>query len=139
MQMQKTTMRRVGALTVKPLAWAICACLSGSVLALPVGPQVVAGNAAISQVGNQLTIQNSTNAILNWQKFGIAANEIVRFQQPSASSAVLNRVVGPDPSQLYGQLFSNGKVWLINPAGILVGPGARIDTAGFVASTLGVS
>jgi len=126
----------------RALAFAVAAIFEGAafpVLALPSGPQVVAGTANISQVGNQLTINNSAGAILDWQKFGIGANELVRFNQPSASSAVLNRVVGVDPSVLLGQLSSNGRVWLVNPTGILVGQGARIDTAAFVASTLNIA
>ena len=131
MKRSKTMLRR---LTV-----AVSACFATSAFALPTGPAVVNGAASVSQNGNVLSVTNSNGAILNWQKFGIAANEAVRFNQSSASSSVLNRVVGPDPSQIYGQLTSNGRVWLINPAGILVGPGGRIDTAGFVASTLNVS
>jgi len=38
-----------------------------------------------------------------------------------------------------GQLQSNGRVYLINPNGITIGAGARIDTAGFVASSLKLS
>jgi len=110
--------------------------LTGTGHANPLGPQVVAGTAAFVQTPNTLTITNSNNAILNWQQFNIAANEAVRFNQLSATSSVLNRVIGNDPSAIYGQLSSNGRVWLINPAGILVGPNARIDTAGFVGSTL---
>ncbi|HEX8989931.1 MAG TPA: GLUG motif-containing protein [Rhodocyclaceae bacterium] len=112
---------------------------SCAALALPSGGQAVSGTASIGQAGSTMTVTNSANAILNWQKFGIDAGETVRFLQPSASSAVLNRVVGPDPSAIYGLLQSNGKVWLINPNGIMVGPAGRIETAGFVASTLGVS
>ena len=107
------------------LAAALAACFAGSALALPVGPQVVAGTATLTQAGNALTIQNSASAILDWQRFGIAAGESVRFIQPSVSSSVLNRVLGNAPSQLLGQLSSNGRVWLVNPAGILVGPGAK--------------
>src|SRR5688572_37998 len=59
-----------------------------------------------------------------------------QFIQQSATSSVLNRVVGADISQIHGQLLSNGRVFLINPAGILIGAGAVIDTAGFVGSTL---
>jgi hypothetical protein len=36
-------------------------------------------------------------------------------------------------------LSSNGRVWLVKPACIMVGPSGRIDVAGFVASTLHVS
>ncbi|MCX7178256.1 MAG: filamentous hemagglutinin N-terminal domain-containing protein, partial [Proteobacteria bacterium] len=104
--------------------------------ALPTGPQIINGTAIFAQTGNTLSITNSNNAILNWQQFSLATSETVRFNQPSATSSVLNRVIGTDPSAIYGQLSSNGRVWLINPAGILVGPNARIDTAGFVGSTL---
>ena len=67
----------------------------------------------------------------------IKAGETTHFAQPSVSSAVLNRVLS-DPSAIYGTLSSNGRIWLINPAGIMVGAGGRIDTAGFVASTLNI-
>ena len=42
-------------------------------------------------------------------------------------------------SQILGQLLSNDKVFVINPNGIAIGDGARIDTAGFIASSLGMS
>src|SRR3990172_9212984 len=61
---------------------------------------------------------------------------MTRFIQQSAASAVLNRVVGQDPSSILGALQSNGRVFLINPNGIMFGAGAQIDVAGLVASTL---
>ena len=103
----------------------------------PLGATVVNGSAAISQSGNVLTVTNSNGAIINWNKFSIAAGETTHFSQPSASSSVLNRVMN-DPTVIYGTLSSNGHVWLVNPSGIMIGPGGRIDTAGFVASTLHV-
>ncbi len=123
---------------IRLLAAAIAICFVNASHAIPLGPQIAAGSASFNQAGNALTINNSRNAILNWQSFNVAANESVRFNQPSASSSVLNRVLANEPSALLGQLSSNGRVWLVNPAGILIGPGARIDTAGFVASTLNV-
>ncbi len=102
----------------------------------PTGAQVVHGMASLTQQGNTLSISNSPNAIINWQAFSINTGETTRFLQQSSTSAVLNRVVGTDPSQLLGQLTSNGHVFLINPNGVLVGQGARIDSASFVASTL---
>ncbi|MBP9712917.1 MAG: filamentous hemagglutinin N-terminal domain-containing protein [Sterolibacterium sp.] len=135
--------KSMSALSTQPrrLAVAIAAaCLVNLnvALAMPSGAQIAAGSAQFNPAGAVLNIHNSDRAILNWQSFNIGANETVRFHQASASSSVLNRVLGNDPSQLLGQLQSNGRVWLINPAGILVGAGARIDTAGFVASTLNV-
>ncbi|MBI4195447.1 MAG: filamentous hemagglutinin N-terminal domain-containing protein [Betaproteobacteria bacterium] len=103
----------------------------------PTGPQVVNGTVGFQRPNaGTLNVSNSPGAIINWQGFSIGASEVTRFIQQSSSSAVLNRVVGADISQLHGQLLSNGRVFLINPAGIIVGPGAVIDTAGFVASTL---
>jgi len=119
---------------------AIVACFAtADALALPVGAQVVNGAASIAQTGNVLTVTNSNGAIINWQQFNIDAGQTARFVQPSASSSVLNRVLANDPSVIFGNLTSNGKVWLVNPAGIFVGPGARIDVAAFVSSTLNVT
>jgi len=108
-----------------------------SCYAAPTGMSVVSGGA--TQLANSNTLQVNTTTqgtILNWQDFSIAAGETVNFNQPTAASTVLNRVLGSNPSQIYGQLSSNGQVWLINPSGILVGSTGRIDTAGFLASTL---
>ena len=108
-------------------------------LANPVGPQVVGGQADFATTGNTLTITNSPNTIINWQGFSINSNEVTRFVQQSAASGVLNRVVSQDPSAILGALQSNGRVFLINPNGILFGQEARIDVNGLVASTLGLS
>jgi filamentous hemagglutinin family protein len=118
---------------------AVAACfISTPVLSLPVNPTVVNGTAGFNQVGNVLTVTNSNGAIINWQKFSIQAGETTYFAQTSSSSSVLNRVLN-DPTAIYGTLSSNGRVWLVNPAGIMVGPGGKVDVAGFVASTLNIS
>ncbi|KQP35449.1 YDG domain-containing protein [Pseudorhodoferax sp. Leaf274] len=103
---------------------------------LPSGAVVAAGQAQIAVNGANMTVTNTANTILNWNSFSIGAQNAVRFQQPGAASQVLNRVTGNDPSQILGQLSSNGKVWLLNPNGVLFGQGARIDVAGLVTSTL---
>lgn len=125
--------------TLRAGAAAVAACFITGALANPTDPTVVNGTASFNQAGSVLTVTNSNGAVINWNSFSIAAGETTRFVQPSASSSVLNRVLGGDPSSIYGTLSSNGRVWLVNPAGILVGPGGRIDVAGFVASTLNIS
>lgn len=103
----------------------------------PTGAQVVSGSVTFTQpaVGT-LNIINSPGAIIKWKDFSIAPGEVTQFIQQSAASAVLNRVVGGNISEIFGSLVSNGQVYLINPSGILIGKGAVVDTAGFVASTL---
>ena len=115
-------------------------CVPVCLLANPSGPQVVHGQVSFTHPdANTLSIINSPGAIINWQSFGINPGEITQFIQQSANSAVLNRVIGQDPSALLGELQSNGQVYLVNPNGIVVGQNAVIDTAGFIASTLSIS
>ncbi len=120
------------------LGLAIAACF-GSAQANPVAPQVAAGQASFSQQGNVFTVANTPNTIINWRSFSIGADEVTRFVQQGAGSKVLNRISGQDPSRILGSLQSNGQVYLLNPNGVLFGPGARIDVQGLVASSLALS
>ncbi len=108
--------------------------------AAPAGGRVVAGDASIAQSGTATTIRQSTDRVaIDWQSFGIAANESVRFLQPSSSSIALNRILGQDPSVILGSLSANGQVFLLNPNGVLFGRGAQVDVGGLVASTLNLT
>jgi len=71
--------------------------------------------------------------------FSVGGSETVRFILPSAQSAILNRVTGDQASMINGQITSNGRVYLLNPNGILIGPNGRINTAGVVLSTLDIN
>lgn len=123
-----------------PLIMVALLVFSPPVLAAPQGGTVVSGSAAITQVDTTTNIDQSTNkAIINWQGFGIAANETVNFNQPSASAVTLNRVIGNEASVIDGALNANGQVFLVNSAGVLMGQGASVNTAGFVAGTLNIS
>ncbi|MFZ6720916.1 filamentous hemagglutinin N-terminal domain-containing protein [Undibacterium sp. Ji49W] len=108
-------------------------------MANPVGPQVVNGKVIFNKDGNLFTITNTPGAIINWQDFSINAGDITRFIQENSNSAVLNRVTGQNPSQILGALQSNGRVFLINPNGVLFGKGAQVDVNGLVVSSLGMS
>jgi filamentous hemagglutinin family protein len=117
----------------------IAGCFAGNAIANPLGPQVVNGQAGFINQGNTLSVTNTPGAIINWQSFSINPGELTRFIQQNPNSAVLNRIVGGDPSQILGALQSNGKVFLINPNGILFGQGAQVDVNGLVASSLNIS
>ncbi|MDO8277235.1 MAG: filamentous hemagglutinin N-terminal domain-containing protein, partial [Burkholderiaceae bacterium] len=108
--------------------------------ALPVGGVVAAGNAAISGGAGAMTVQQtSARAVINWQGFSIGNGESVRFVQPDSSAVALNRVLGSDPSNILGSLSANGRVFLVNPNGILFGPSAQVNVGGLVASTLNLT
>ncbi|MCB1233237.1 MAG: filamentous hemagglutinin N-terminal domain-containing protein, partial [Verrucomicrobiae bacterium] len=107
----------------------------------PTGGMVVNGAIEIGDgLGGQLSIsQASQKGIINWEDFSIGAGEVTQFLQPSADSSTLNRVISGNPSAIQGALKANGKIFVINPNGIMVGPGGSIDVAGLVMSTLDVS
>jgi filamentous hemagglutinin family protein len=108
--------------------------------ALPTGGSVVAGAASISQSGNTMNIQQSSNrAVINWSSYNVAANAQVNYVQPSSSSVTLNRVIGTTPSQIDGAIRANGQVIFSNPNGITFGKGAQVDAAGVIATTLHIS
>src|SRR5947207_6708377 len=108
----------------------------------PTGGTVVGGNrnGTINGSGTGVTTinQNGNRVIINWQDVSIGSGEITRFIQPSANSWALNRVISANPSLIYGSLQANGHVLVLNQNGILVGAGGKIDTKGFVASTLDI-
>ena len=77
------------------VAWA----LDVAVDQLPVGGSVVAGEAAISQSGVNMNIDQSTQRVaIDWQSFNVGSNAGVNFNQPSSSSVALNRVLDGDPT-----------------------------------------
>ncbi|MBI2307751.1 MAG: filamentous hemagglutinin N-terminal domain-containing protein [Rhodocyclales bacterium] len=107
---------------------------------LPAGATVINGTVTMSNPAtNQLQVTNTPGAIINWNSFSIGSAALVNFQQQSAASAVLNRVTGSGGSEIYGQLSSNGRVFLINTNGILFGAGSRVDVSGLIASTRDIS
>ena len=109
-------------------------------LALPKQPVINGGQASIVMGTNSMTVQQKTDKVsINYQGFDIAAHEQVNFQQPSSSSIALNRVEGNNPSNIFGVLQSNGQVFLVNPNGIVFGPGSYVNVGGLVASTLNVN
>jgi filamentous hemagglutinin family protein len=108
--------------------------------AAPTGGVVAAGGATISGSPSAMTISQSTqNTAINWQGFSIGNGEAVNFVQPNSSAVALNRVLGPDPSTILGNLSANGKVFLVNPSGVLFGANSQVNVGGLVASTLQIS
>ncbi|GGE52126.1 hypothetical protein GCM10007421_28200 [Halopseudomonas oceani] len=126
-----------------PTALAIAISLSAANLHaadLPTGGNIVGGSGSISQAGNSLNVQqNSDKLITNWDSFDIGAGHTVNFYQPGSNSVALNRVIGEDASAIYGNLNANGKVFLVNPNGVLFGQGAAVNVGALVASTLSLS
>lgn len=108
--------------------------------ARPAGGMVVAGGASISQTAAATTVAQSTQrAAIDWRSFDIGASHAVQFQQPGASAVVLNRVTGPDPSQIAGRIQANGQVVITNQSGVVFHQGAQVEAAGLIVSAAGIA
>ncbi|MFU6985129.1 GLUG motif-containing protein [Pseudomonas paraeruginosa] len=110
--------------------------------ALPSDGKIINGQGGMhtSTDGKHLTIdQQSQKLITQWNGFDIAGDESVRFNQPNSTAVALNRVVGTNGSQILGKLDANGKVFLVNPNGVVFGKTAQVNVGGLVASTLDIS
>lgn len=113
---------------------------SAQAQALPTGGAVAAGSATVATTSNTLTVtQTSQNVVLNWSSFSIGTGNSVVYIQPDSNAVALNRVTGQDASSILGNLTSNGKLFLVNPHGVLFGRDAMVNVGGLVASTLDIS
>ena len=78
---------------------------------------------------------SANNQILNWVSFNVTAADTINYILPSTTSSILNNVTGGS-STIAGALNSNGNVYLLNPAGIVISKTANINVGGFYASTV---
>ena len=98
---------------------------------------VTHGSASITGEGSDsLTItQSSDRAFIEWDSFSVGAGERVDFHQPSSQSVTANKVVGTDPSEIFGQISATGKLIILNGNGVVFGADSVIDAAAFIATT----
>jgi len=125
----------------RSVAWLVSVMLAAaSASAAPLGGRVEAGSAVISQARSATTIRQTTDrAIMSWGDFSSAAGESITFLQPGPGAVALNRVTGSAPSLLNGSLVANGRVFILNPNGVVFGSTAQVNVGGLLASTLSMS
>jgi filamentous hemagglutinin family protein len=78
------------------------------------------------------------NLFQSFSDFNVAEGSRVFFANPIGVDNILTRVTGGKPSNIFGTLgvVGNANLFLMNPRGILFGPGARLDISGsFTATT----
>lgn len=78
--------------------------------------------------------------VINWNNFDIGAGATTEFHQlGGTTSAVLNRIYDGEMTGINGTLLANGRVFIVNPAGVMFGGGAVVNVAQLVASSLSIS
>ena len=84
-----------------------------------------------------LTVGN--NLFHSFQHFNLAVDNSATFGGPSTIANVITRVTGGAPSSLDGTLnctIPNADFYFVNPAGVVLGPNARVNVSGaFALST----
>ncbi len=102
------------------------------------GPRVVLGGPDVT-VGADLGQTRGANLFHSFQRFNIDTGGRVTFTGPDGIKNVISRVTGGERSAIDGTLASaveGANFYLLNPAGVLFGPNARLDVKGsFHAST----
>jgi filamentous hemagglutinin family protein len=121
---------------LRPLLFAAALLSVCSTQAAPQSPTIRTGAASVSSGASTVINQSTPTLAIDWASFDVSATESVRFNQPSVSSVALNRVTGGSPSSIFGRIDANGKIILVNSAGILFGKTAQVNTGAFFASTL---
>src|ERR1043166_4587337 len=100
----------------------------GVAIAGPTGGQITGGTGPI-------TTPDGTPTNINWQDFSIQQGETVNFYQPGSTSVAINRVIGGVPSYLAGALNANGRVFILNSAGITFTGTSQVNVGALLATT----
>ncbi len=104
------------------------------------------GQSVSNGITDVTVTQTSSVASLTWQTFNIGAHTKLIFNQSaggaqSNSWVAINTVDDPsaNPSTILGEISAPGKVYILNPNGILFGAGSQLNVGGLVASTASIA
>ncbi len=76
---------------------------------------------------------SGTNLFHSFQQFNINTDESATFRGPGSVKNIISRVTGGDSSRINGTLRStipDAALYLLNPSGVMFGPGASLDISG---------
>ncbi len=114
---------------------------------LPGRAQILAApdgtNTTVNQAGNNFSItggtQTGSNLFHSFQQFGLNQGQAANFLSSPAIANILGRVTGGSASLINGEIRvsgGNANLYLMNPAGIVLGASASLNVPGsFIATT----
>ncbi len=124
-------------LSVLVLCTALCMIGAAQVLT-NITPDGTLGT-AVTRSGNVYDITGGTrpgngpNLFHSFDRFNVGTGDTARFSGPAGIDHILSRVTGGSQSRIDGQLqvgIAGANLFLLNPAGVLFGPNAKLDVPG---------
>ena len=112
---------------------------AGYIHGLPEGTVGVVGEGSFEITGNEMVITAPDGSVFEHLGFNVAADETVRFVQPSTDSRVLNRILSENAALINGAVEANGRLYFAAPNGLIFGSGAIIQAAQLHAIAGGLS
>src|SRR5690348_1792449 len=95
----------------------------------PAGPVAGPTYRLTPQFGKQAGL----NLFFSFRDFSLDRGDVAEFSGPASTRNVLARVTGGSPSTIDGTLrctIDKANFYLINPSGVVFGPGAALDVKG---------
>ncbi|MBL4591492.1 MAG: filamentous hemagglutinin N-terminal domain-containing protein, partial [Phycisphaerales bacterium] len=86
-----------------------------------------------------LTIISADGTIIDWLNFDIGEGETIEFILPGLDARVLNRILSGVPTEIMGNLLSNGQVYIANPSGVIFGNNAVVNVGALYAAAGNIS
>ncbi|WRH64904.1 MAG: filamentous hemagglutinin N-terminal domain-containing protein [Planktothrix sp. GU0601_MAG3] len=115
------------------------------VLAQSIVPEPNSTNTLTNSIENRVDITggqrsgDGRNLFHSFTQFNVPPGQIANFVSNNSIQNILSRVVGGQPSLIEGLIKvtgGNSNLFILNPSGIIFGPGARLDVPGsFTATT----
>jgi len=120
---------------------AVCVLAALPAAGYPQGPTSITSDGtlgtAVSQTGNVFDIDGGTiqgaNQFHSFGDFSVGAGDVASFNGPGGIANIVSRVSGGAPSDIDGTVRSTipgASVYLLNPAGVLMGPNAQLEVDG---------
>lgn len=129
------------------IAGAVAAFMAPPVYAVPANTQLPTDGkflhggdiSNITQNNNTMNIsQNEANAVIKWNNFSIGSDATVNFTGTDNNGSAfntLNYVNSGKVSEIYGQMnAANGKIYIVNTAGVQIGASAQINVGSLYVS-----
>ncbi len=98
---------------------------------------IVGGKGVI--VNPNLVQQHSSRLAINAQSFNVGIGETFTINQNYTTDLALIRVLGQNPSSIFGSIRAIGQLFISNPNGLLIGSGAEVNVGGFLGTSLDIS